>query len=220
VHAPSQVYTPPSQVCVPPLGMRALPQACAPRLQPYMPPPRGSRLPASASLIVPLPVRAPLFIRSRLSFIHMRPDFIRSRLSFICMRPYFICVRPYFIRVRLYFIRACPTFRPYAPLWQPFAPSIELLCALPPVQYNGSLHPAIQRGSDVVATVDKVTPVLPCQRSTWHWPLSDGQEPYRTWQTDERTCLSVCRRDNPVSMDTPFCHLVFTLHKNPNFYFC
>jgi hypothetical protein len=28
-------------------------------------------------------------------------------------------------------------------------------------------HPAIQRGSDMAATVDKVTLVLPCQRSTW-----------------------------------------------------
>jgi hypothetical protein len=75
------------------------------------------------------------------------------------MRPYFIRAHPYFIRVR-------PTLWPYAPLWQPFTPSIEL-CALQPVQYNGSLHPAIQRGSNVAATVDKVTLVLPCQRSTW-----------------------------------------------------
>jgi hypothetical protein len=55
-------------------------------------------------------------------------------------------VRPYFIRVRSYFIHAHPTLQPYASLWQPFAPSIKL-CALQPVQYNGSLHLAIQRGS-------------------------------------------------------------------------
>jgi hypothetical protein len=95
--------------------------------------------PASASLIVPPLVHAPLFIRSRLSFIHMRP-------YFICVRPYFIRVRPYFIRVRPYFICARPTLRSYVPLWQPFVPSIEL-CALQPVQYNGNLHPTIQRGS-------------------------------------------------------------------------
>jgi hypothetical protein len=28
-------------------------------------------------------------------------------------------------------------------------------------------HPAIQRGNDVAATMDKVTPILLCQRSTW-----------------------------------------------------
>jgi hypothetical protein len=62
------------------------------------------------------------------------------------MRPYFIRLRLSFIRMRPYFIRARPTLRPYVPLWQPFVPSIEL-CVLQPVQYNGSLHLAIQRGS-------------------------------------------------------------------------
>jgi hypothetical protein len=56
--------------------------------------------------------------------------------------------------------RARPTPWPYVPLWQPFAPPIEL-CGLQPMQYNGSLYPVIQRGSDVATTVDKVTPVFP-----------------------------------------------------------
>jgi hypothetical protein len=51
-------------------------------------------------------------------------------------------------------------------------------------------HSAIQRGSDVAATVNKVIHILPCQRSTWCWPLSDGQEPYRTWRTDVSVRLS------------------------------
>jgi hypothetical protein len=45
----------------------------------------------------------------------------------------------YTMAVPPYFIRARPTPRPYAP-------PIEL-CALQPMQYNRSLHPAIQRGS-------------------------------------------------------------------------
>jgi hypothetical protein len=148
------MHAPRVQACAPPPCVRAPSpkRACYP---PWRACPVSSRACplTSASLILPPPVRAPLFIRSHLSFIHVRPYFIRSRLSFICVRPYFI--------------RACPTLRPYAPLWQPFAPSIEL-CALQPVQYNGSLYPAIQRGSDVVATVDKGIPILPCQRSIWH----------------------------------------------------
>jgi hypothetical protein len=144
------------------LGVHAPLHACVPRFLPCAFPPRRSRPPTSASLILPPPLRAPFFIRSCLSFI---------------------CVCPYFIR-------ACPTPRPYAHLWQPFAPSIEL-CALQPVQYNRSLHPAIQCGSDVAAIVDKVTPVLPYQRSTWRWPLSDGQEPYRMWWTDGCVCPSI-----------------------------
>jgi hypothetical protein len=45
-------------------------------------------------------------------------------------------------------------------------PPIEL-CGLQPVQFIRSLHPTIQRGNDVAVTVDKITPVLPCQNSTW-----------------------------------------------------
>jgi hypothetical protein len=78
----------------------------------------------------------------------------------------FICSCLSFIRVLPYFIRVHPTPRSYVPLWQPFTPSIEL-CALQLVQYNGSLHLAIQHGSDVATTVDKVIPVLSYQRSTW-----------------------------------------------------
>jgi hypothetical protein len=150
---------PPPRYVRPPGRASPLPGMCAPSTRRVRPvssrahPYQGIRaLPASTSLIVPPPVRAPLFNRSRLFFIHMRPYFIHSCFFFICMRPYFI--------------RARPTLRPYAPLWQPFVPSIEL-CALQPMQYNGSLHPAIQRGSDVAATVDKVTPVLLCQRLIW-----------------------------------------------------
>jgi hypothetical protein len=135
-----------------PKRTRSPPWACAPRLQPCTPPPWCSHPPLSTSLIVPPPVRVPLFVLLCLSFIHMSPYFIRLYLSFIC--------------VHLYFIRARPTLRSYAPLWQQFVPSIEL-CTLQPVQYNRSLHPTIQRGSDVAATMDKVTPVLSCQRSTW-----------------------------------------------------
>jgi hypothetical protein len=44
-----------------------------------------------------------------------------------------------------------PLCQAYAPLSQPYAPTTT---------------PTIQRGSDVAATVDKVSPDLPCPRST------------------------------------------------------
>jgi hypothetical protein len=154
VRAPLGMRTPHPRhmACAPPRAYALLPKRTRPLLGRMRPVSRHACPYSSASLIVPPPVRAPLFIRSGLSFIHMRPYFICLRLSFISVCPYFIC--------------AHPTLRPYVPLWQPFVPSIEL-CALQLVQYNGSLHPTIQRGSDVAATVDKVTPILPCQRSTW-----------------------------------------------------
>jgi hypothetical protein len=58
-------------------------------------------------------------------------------------------------------IKCMPPLCVRAPFPDRTRPPIEL-CGLQLVQYNGSLHLAIQRGSDVAATVDKVTSVLPC----------------------------------------------------------
>jgi hypothetical protein len=46
----------------------------------------------------------------------------------------------------------------YAPLTQAYAPLNQL--------YAPAATPTIQRGSNVAATVDKVSPDLPCPRST------------------------------------------------------
>jgi hypothetical protein len=57
---------------------------------------------------------------------------------------------------------------PYASVCAP----LTGICALPPVYaplnqpYAPAATPTIQRGSDVAATVDKVSPDLPCPRST------------------------------------------------------
>jgi hypothetical protein len=131
--------------------MRTPPLAVHAPTEAFAPPPTG------ASLILLLPVHAPLFIRSRL---------------------FFICVRPYLIRAR-------PIPRPYPPLWQLFTPFIEL-CALQFVQYNGSLHPATQRGSHhgqsnsnfILSEVNMVLTLTSRTRA-----LSDV--------TDERVCPSV-----------------------------
>jgi hypothetical protein len=86
--------------------------------------------------------------------------------------PWGCCVRTPLRHARP--LLACATSLPTRarPLWQPCAPPTEP-CTLQVMQYNGSLHPTIQRGSDMAVTVDKVIPVLPCQRSTW-------LDPYRT----------------------------------------
>ena len=49
----------------------------------------------------------------------------------------------------------------------------------------------------MAATVEKVTPVLPCQRSTCCWPSCHWHEPYRTWQADGRDVRSVGQHGNP-----------------------
>jgi hypothetical protein len=96
-------------------------------------------------------------------------------------------------------------FHPCTPLFHPHAP---LLGRTRP--YGSRSRPpescafykpcniieAYIQPSNVAATVDKVALVLSCQRSTWRWPLFDGQEPYRTWRTDGRMCLSVRCRNN------------------------
>jgi hypothetical protein len=71
-------------------------------------------------------------------------------------------------------IGVCAPPQAYVPLSQPYAP----LAA-----------PTIQLGSDVGATVDKVSLDLPCPRSTRHWPLLDRHEPYQMWRTDAQTTL-------------------------------
>jgi hypothetical protein len=69
-----------------------------------------------------------------------------------------------------------PHSLPYVPLTQAYAPLSQ--------PYMPAATPTIQRGSDVAATMDKVSPDLPRPRSTRHWPLSNGHEPYRTWRTN------------------------------------
>jgi hypothetical protein len=105
-----------------------------------------------------------------------RLSFVRAFVSSVCTPILSVCI-PFPSRTCPYFIRAHPTFQPYAPLLHPCEPPI-VLCSLQPVQYNGSFHPAIQRGNDVAPTVDKVTSILPCQRSIWCWPLSERHELY------------------------------------------
>jgi hypothetical protein len=81
---------------------------------------------------------------------------------------------------------ACTPLKSRVPLRQPFTP--------PPHRAHPNAYNVMAKDptwSDVAGTVDKVTPILPCQRSTCRWPLSNGHEPYRTCQTDGRTDMSV-----------------------------
>jgi hypothetical protein len=120
----------------------------------------------------------------------MRPLRRRMRPSTsVCAPPIGICAPQSTVCAPYVSICAPPTcvYAPppaYAPLSQPYTPGAT---------------PTIQRGSDVAATVDKISLDLPCPRSRRRWPLSDGHEPYRTWRTDGRDETDG-RTDNPASI--------------------
>jgi hypothetical protein len=87
-----------------------------------------------------------------------------------CMRPIVFRMHPLRMRMRPS-ASVCTPPPTYAPLRQAYAPLSQ--------SYAPLATPTIQRGSDVAATVDKVSPDLPYPRSTRRRPLSDGHEPYR-----------------------------------------
>jgi hypothetical protein len=174
IYAPLGVKCAPPQARAPPLCMRPPLGICAPLLGVHARPSRRACLPSHAC-VSPLPgVCAPLGVRAH-SRLHARPlsfvctpTLVRVHAhSYSCARPLLFVCTPTLIRVRAPLPGGTrPSPRRYASLWQPFVLPIEL-CGLQPVQYNGSLHPTIQCGSNMAATVVIVTPVLPCQRSIW-----------------------------------------------------
>jgi hypothetical protein len=95
------------------------------------------------------------------------------------MRPKGNHMRPLASRMRPSDSRMRPHSLPYAPLMQAYAPFSQ--------PYAPAATPTIQHGSDVAATVNKVSPDLSYPRSIRRLPLSDRHEPYQTWQTDGRT---------------------------------
>jgi hypothetical protein len=148
-----------------PWGSSACPPsiACTPFLYGRAPPPMCVQL---GAILNPLGLKCALPPQA-----HVPPPSVRAS--------FFICSRHLFIRMRPYFIHACPTSSVRAPLpsrrhssGNSTCPYGSRSCPPPPPQSRAVWSPcnlmeAYILPSNVAATVDKVTLVLSCQRSTW-----------------------------------------------------
>jgi hypothetical protein len=102
--------------------------------------------------------------------VYAPPSSVCTPQSAVCAPPPSVCA-PQSVLCAPY-ASVCTPLSAYAPYNLPYAPLTQaytpLRHAYAPLRqlYTPGATPTIQRGSDVVATVDKVSPDLPCPRST------------------------------------------------------